>query len=181
MERMTKEEFISGSGFFSGGGREEFENETTCHESDPVINFAYTDYGGDVFDIVGIKFFSEKYPDNIIKEYTGWNGENAVVFNTPDNPMLVQSFFEAIDDYLLGFEDIEETFWEVEDKFFEEFVTFVLTDMLSDYEFDKDKVDEWLHEEKMGYYNVTTQGIDFCSSSLEKEMLEANLITPKKD
>ena len=49
-------------------------------ENDTIINFAYTDYGGDFFDKVCIKYFSEKYPNNIVKENTSYYGENAFIF-----------------------------------------------------------------------------------------------------
>jgi len=176
MEKLTRLNVQCGKGFFSYGSREDLLENVKGIDTDPMINFAYTDYGGDVFEITCINFFSEKYPDNIMVEDTSYYGKNAMVYNTPNNPTLVQDFLEATDNYLLGFENIEETFQDVEDKFFDEFVNYVLTDSLRGYAFDKEKVSNWLYEEKSGYYNTTTQGIDFNESELIKELRKTGLI-----
>jgi hypothetical protein len=142
-----------------------------------VISFAYTDYGGDFLDKVAIAYFKENYPDNIISEYAGYNGENAYVFGEP-----AQEWIDTTDDYPLGFEDIEDMYYQLRTEAeFEDFDYFLDDLKRDEYVFDKDEVMQWLLENKDGYYSITTQGIDFSSSDLTDELLEEGLISKEDE
>lgn len=80
--------------------------DAKAKQSNIYINFAYTDYGGDFFDRVSIAYFKENYPDNIVYESTSWNGENAYIFGE-----IAKKFKEETDNYLLGFESMEDYFF----------------------------------------------------------------------
>lgn len=62
---------------------ESLVQEAQEKHSNIYLNFAYTDYGGTLLDKVIISYFKEYYPENIVHEYTSWNGENAFVFGEP--------------------------------------------------------------------------------------------------
>lgn len=102
-------DFINGCSF--GYGTPELKELAKSKQSDIYINFAYTDYGGDFFDRVAIAYFKENHPDNIVYESTSWNGENAYIFGE-----IAKEFKEATDNYLLGFEDIEDYYYEKEQE-----------------------------------------------------------------
>jgi len=159
----------------------ERSNEKNCIESGNYLNFAYTDYGGDFLDIVFIDYFLSHYPENIVVEDTGYSGRNAIVFNTEKNPDLIDRYTNETEDYLLGFEDVEEFHSEKESEAFLEFVEFFIEQELTgDFIFDREKVEEWLHEERYGYFAITTQGIDCNTRQLIDDLFNANLITTKQ-
>jgi hypothetical protein len=136
-----------------------------------VISFAYTDYGGDFLDKVAIEYFKENYPENTLFEYAGYGGENAFVFGEP-----AQEWINSTEDYPLGFEGIEEFYYQMQnDAEYEGFEYFV-DDLSRDYTFDKEEVMSWLMENKGGYYSVYPSGVDFSWSDLTDELLEEGLI-----
>jgi hypothetical protein len=136
-----------------------------------VISFAYTDYGGDFLDKVAIEYFKENYPENTLFEYAGYGGENAFVFGEP-----AQEWINSTEDYPLGFEGIEEFYYQMQnDAEFEGFEYFV-DDLSRDYTFDKEEVMSWLMENKGGYYSVYPSGVDFSYGDLTDELLEEGLI-----
>jgi hypothetical protein len=136
-----------------------------------VISFAYTDYGGDFLDKVAIAYFSEYYPENIIKENSGWGGENAFVFGEP-----AKEWIETTEDYPLGFEDFESYYYEKENEQQLEDFDYFLDEISRDYSFDKDAVLDWLLENRSGYYGITTQGLDFSWEDLTEELVNEGLI-----
>ncbi len=136
-----------------------------------VISFAYTDYGGDFLDKVAIEYFKENYPENTLFEYAGYGGENAFVFGEP-----AQEWINSTEDYPLGFEGIEEFYYQMQnDAEYEGFEYFV-DDLARDYTFDKEEVMSWLMENKGGYYSVNTSGVDFSYGDLTDELLQEGLI-----
>ena len=119
-----------------------------------VISFAYTDYGGDFLDKVAIRYFEENYPENTLVENTIYGGQNAYVCGEP-----AQEWIDSTDDYPLGFENIEDLYYEMQNEAEYESFDMFLDDLeRDDYVFDKDEVMEWLMENKGGYYSMTTQG-----------------------
>ena len=146
-------------------------------DDDQVLNFAYTDYGGDFFDKVAIEFFLENYPDNIVVEHTMYSGKNAIVFGEP-----AREFAEASERYILGFDNIEDYYYQMqyeqERKDFERF----LDDMekYNNYKVSKEALD-WLLENKSGYYSMLTTGLDFSESDLEEELVNEGLLEKNEE
>lgn len=140
-------------------------------------NFAYTDYGGTFFDKVCIAYFRENCPDNFVSEKTGWRGENGILFNTPDDTNLVEDFREATANYLLGYGNLEEFYyemqWEQTEKDFECF----LEDLKRDY-FVKSGTLNYLLDNYSGYFSMQANSLDFCYSKLEKDLKKENWIFP---
>ena len=138
---------------------------------DVVINFAYTDYGGDFFDKVCISFFSEKYPNNIVKENTGWNGENAFVFGE-----VAAEFLEVTQNYLLGYEDIESFYYEMENEEREAGIKYFIESINKDkYELNPEIPSDF-YEYVEGYCNVLTSGLDYSESNMIDKAIETGLI-----
>jgi hypothetical protein len=146
-------------------------------DDDQVLNFAFTDYGGDFFDKVAIEFFLENYPDNIVVEHTMYSGKNAIVFGEP-----AREFAEASERYILGFDNIEDYYYQMqyeqERKDFERF----LDDMekYNNYKVSKEALD-WLLENKSGYYSMLTTGLDFSESDLEEELVNEGLLEKNEE
>jgi hypothetical protein len=136
-----------------------------------VISFAYTDYGGDFLDKVAIRYFQENYPENTLVENTSYFGKNAYVFGEP-----AKEWIETTEDYPLGFEDFESYYYEKEYEQQLEDFDYFLDEISGDYSFDKNAVLNWLLENRSGYYNITTQGLDFSSSDLTDELVNKGLI-----
>jgi hypothetical protein len=151
--------------------REKLGIETDSLGDNYVISFAYTDYGGDFLDKVAIAYFSETYPENTIKENSGWGGENAFVFGEP-----AKEWIEQTQDYPLGFEDFEDFYMQKENEQEAEDFNYFLDDLNSDYTFDREAVIDWLMENRSGYYGMTTQGLDFSWTDLTEELVNEGLI-----
>jgi len=159
--------------------RDEFRKKSKIKgdnvENHYVIAFAYTDYGGDFFDKVAIAYFEENYPNNIVVENSGYGGQNALVWGTP-----AEEFIEQTEDSFLGFEDIEEFYFQMENEETYKSFEYYLDDLARDYEFDKEAVMDWLMENKSGYYSLRTDGLDFSYSSLTDELELEGLIEKEK-
>ena len=103
-----------------GYGSDELVELAKSKQSDTYINLAYSDYGGSFFDRVVIAYFKENHPDNIVYESTFWNGENAYIFGE-----IAKEFLEETDEYLLGFEGIEEYYCEKEQELLDDMYLFL--------------------------------------------------------
>jgi len=173
------------SGFYASPALEreaiERSTEKNCIESGNYLNFAYTNYGGYFLDVVFMDYFLENYPENIVIENTIYFGRNAIVFNTDKNPDLIDCFTIETEDYILSFEDVEEFYTEKELEVFLDFVkVFIEEELIGEFIFDREKVNEWLHNERYGYFEITTQGIDCNTQQLVDDLIDANLITTKE-
>ena len=147
------------------------ELRAKINPEDIIINFAYTDYGGDFFDKVCIAFFAKNYPENIVKENTGWSGENAFIFG-----QVAADFMEATDNYLLGYEDIESFYYEMENEEREAGIKYFLESINEDkYEVSKEIPDEF-YEYVEGHCNILTSGLDYCESDLIEKAIETGLL-----
>jgi hypothetical protein len=151
--------------------REKLGIKTDSLGDNYVISFAYTDYGGDFLDKVAIAYFSENYPENTIKENSGWGGENAFVFGEP-----AKEWIEQTQDYALGFEDFEDFYYEKQNEQEGDDFNYFLDEIVRDYTFDREVVIDWLMENKSGYYGMTTQGLDFSWTDLTAELVNEGLI-----
>jgi hypothetical protein len=145
-------------------------------KGDSVIGFAYTDYGGDFFDKVCIEYFAENHPENFVWEHAGWNGKNGILFGD-----IVDRFIEDTKDYLLGFDDIESKFYQLENDTESEAFTYFLAELQNDYEFDGEKCYNWLMENKSGYYTVMASGLDYDHDELLNCLIEEKLIVKIED
>lgn len=133
-------------------------------EDQYYIAFAYTDYGGDFLDYLFIEYFKEEYPDNILTEKTMYFGQNGIVFGK-----IAKECFDVSQNYLLGFEQIEEYYSEkqieIEAAAFQDFIKDEYND--EDEEI-KERIINLLIEERSGYYSIlSSQTLDFCWSELK--------------
>lgn len=145
-----------------------------------VIAFAYTDYGGDYLDKVAIEYFLENYPNNIVVENTSYFGKNAFVFGEP-----ATKWIESTEDYPLGFEDFESYYYEQEFIQTENDFNYFLNELENDDEFvfemDKSSILEYLMENYSGYFNMTTQGLDYNSSYLLDDLIDNGYISKNEN
>jgi hypothetical protein len=157
--------------FASESLREELESK--MKKGDPIVSFAYTDYGGSFGDKVAIEYFKENHPKNIVFENTGYGGQNGIVFGEPAKEFLKES-----KNYLLGYEDMESFYYEmVSEQEVKDFKMF-LSDIKNKYIVKKDALN-WLTENKGGYYSMEPNGLDFSYEDLEKELEQEGLIKRK--
>ena len=164
-------------GFASESLRDGADLANRLAKGETVVNFAYTDYGGDFFDKVAIAYFKEKYPDNIVSETTSYSGENGLLFGD-----VAKEFLEEFQRYPLGFEDMEELYSKMQSEQEDESFKFFVDDELKGkYEYDEQKVMDWLRENKGGMYHIEPNALDFSYSELIKDLEEAGMIKPKSE
>lgn len=141
-------------------------------KDDTIVNFAYTDYGGDFFDKVAIEFFIKEYPLSIVCEDTIHSGKNAFIFGD-----VAKEFIEETENYLLSFDYIEDFYfdkqYQQETEDFQRFLDDI--EMYDDYKINPNALD-YLLENRSGYYNITTHGLDFCESELIGYCINAGII-----
>jgi hypothetical protein len=93
-----------------------------------------------------------------------------------------REFAEASERYILGFDNIEDYYYQMqyeqERKDFERF----LDDMekYNNYKVSKEALD-WLLENKSGYYSMLTTGLDFSESDLEEELVNEGLLEKNEE
>jgi hypothetical protein len=151
--------------------KEELKNR--IKENDFIVCFAYTDYGGEFFDKVAIEYFKKHYPENILIENTVYSGKNCFFFGE-----VAREFWQASEDNFLNFENLEDFYMQrISEQENEDFIYFIDNELKDKFLFNYDNVLNYLLEEKSGYYNITTQGIDFCWQSLTEELLKNNIIS----
>ena len=150
-----------------------------------VIAFGYSDYGGDFYDKVAIAYFRENYPDNTIVENTGYSGEIAVVFGEP-----AKEYMEQTENYPLGFENIEEAFYEAEyDARYEGINDFINEELIPKYEINPKnelEIDNWddvnrLLEEQFSPSVLSSGQIDYSSSEWIEHLEDLEVIQEKSD
>lgn len=147
------------------------ELQAKIKPEDIIINFAYTDYGGDFFDKVCIAFFAENYPNNIVKEDTYYYGQNAFIFGE-----VAKEFLEVTENYLLGFDGIESFYYEMENEEREAGIKFFIEGLDTDkYEISEEIPSEF-YEYVEGYCNVLTSGLDYSESDMIEKAIETGLI-----
>jgi hypothetical protein len=157
-----------------GYGSEKLVELAKSKQSDIYINFAYTDYGGDFFDRIAIAYFKENHPDNIVYENTYFNGENAYIFGE-----IAKEFKEETDNYLLGFESIEEYYFEKEREMLDALYLFLFEEYNERICTNRDNFIEFLRNNFTNEcsYNVMSTMVDYSPSDVEKLLIENNLIT----
>lgn len=109
MEVLTFKEFKEGKkGYFSD---REALNDEGLNDNDRVVNFAYTDYGGDFFDNIAIQYIIQECK-NFVVESTVYYGKNLVLYG-----IEAVEFIEAFEQYPLGFRDIESFYYQCESDY----------------------------------------------------------------
>jgi len=161
-------------------GSDELKEElkSKIKENDFIVCFAYTDYGGDFFDRVAIAYFEENYPDNTISENTCYYGKNCFIFGE-----VAREFWQKQENYLLGFENMEDFYYTMESKYtYHSFENF-LEDIKDKYIFKFESAMEYLLQEKSGYYSLLSSGeLDICWENLIEELLKEKIIfTPEEN
>lgn len=150
-----------------------------------VIAFGYSDYGGDFFDKVAIAYFRENYPDNIIWGNIAFGGETAVVFGEP-----AKEYMEQTENYPLGFENIENAFYEAEyDARYEGINDFINEELIPKYEINPKnelEIDNWddvnrLLEEQFSPSVLSSGQIDYSSSQWIEHLEDLEVIQEKSD
>ena len=131
-------------------------DEARAKKSNEYINIAYTDYGGSFFDKVLISYFKKKYPKNIVSESICWNGENAFIFGD-----IVDKLIEETKEYILGFEDIENYYCNMEQEEYNKYIDGLIRDGLIT-ESERDLAYEYLYETA----HMETFGVDIDESRL---------------
>lgn len=164
------------NGYASDSLRAELEGHAADASAFPVVNLAYTDYGGDFFDKVAIAYFIEKHPANILVEKTCYFGQNALVFGE-----IAATFAEETEKYPLGFEGLEDYYYAAESAEYDKAFASFMDEELRVYTFDKDAVLEWLDENKRGNCDITTQGVDYCSICWVSDLTRDGLITKTEE
>lgn len=126
------------------------------------------------FDRVAIAYFKENHPDNIVYESTSWNGENAYIFGE-----IAKEFKEATDNYLLGFENIEDYYWEKEQEMLDALYLFLFEEYNERICTNRDNFIEFLRDNFTNEcsYNITSTMVDYSPSDVEKLLIENHLIT----
>ncbi|HAE88174.1 TPA: hypothetical protein DCG86_09155 [Candidatus Marinimicrobia bacterium] len=157
--------------------REKFEK--FVHVFPVVLVCNYTDYSGSYLDHVIIDYFKARYPDNIVSEFTNWNGENGIIFGSKE---FMDELRESMEDYPLGFRDLEDFYSELQMEDEAEFWEFFISEIPCYYEFDRETVLDWLNENRSGYYGQNPDGsLDVYSDLLIEEMVEAGVLKPVED
>ena len=174
MQKLTIEQIENGNGFASPELRQKARELAEKHGVDVLLNCAYTDYGGDFLDRVYIEHFRRNEPDRIVWEPTGWSGENAFIALRPDE-------WQEHSQYpLVG--DTEDTYTELEAQLYAEMADSVIENLeFEGYEFDKEKVRDWIQRNAYGYYRLYPNFVDYSESEVFGELEKAGLIKPKAE
>ena len=167
MQNLTIKDVLNGKGFISYAMRDNIK-ELNLNDDTIVVNFAYTDYGGDFFDKVAIEYFSIiQYSNCFIVENTCYYGKNAVLFGS-----VAKDFIEATKNYPLGYDDIEDFYSNME----REAQIEQAKEFLNDYKDEdnnklSDKVKDdclYIIIDKLSEHSILSSGtIDICESELE--------------
>ena len=176
MEKITFKDFKNGKGFFDIYLRDEdikLLTDDGIKDDDILINFAYTDYGGDFFDRVAIEFFSDKKYSNCFHSHnTVYYGKNGILWGN-----IARDFLEASERHPLGYENIEDFYFQKEREAQEK----QAHEFLNDY---KDDNGEELNEKQKNYalgticeelqnHSILSSGtIDICEDTLIKTLQE---------
>jgi len=173
MEKLTYDQIVAGDGYLS----RELRNDIPKIKNGVYVNFAYTDYGGDFFDKVCIEFFKERYPKYCICEDTCYYGQNMILWGK-----VAKEFLKETESYLLGFEDIEQFFSELEYQEKQDFIdNCSYDDLCRELGIDKDNVKE---SNKVRLYEALYDntyldcGVSFYSN-IDKAVEDLKLGQPK--
>lgn len=176
---VSAKELDEGTGFFGSRGLVD-ELKEKMKKGDTVVNFAYTDYGGDFMDRVAIQYFQEEHPDSIVFENTRFFGKNAFIFGD-----VAKEFVEATKSYLLGFESMEEFYSEkqseAEDASFQSFIDDISEDKYK-FVYGKEEALKQIREEFSGYWGINSDGqADYSEDKMIDFLIDAGQLVEKSD
>lgn len=173
MEKMTFKDFKHGKGYFDISLRDDdivLLQEEGVKDDDIIINFAYTDYGGDFLDKVCIQFFLDRKEKTFHAHNTVYYGKNAILWGD-----IAKKFLEECQSYPLGFENLEDFYSEKEGEARDK----QAQDFLNDYK-DEDNKELSEHEkecafniicDKLSEHSILPSGtIDICESELDEAL-----------
>ena len=154
MESLTLKSFEAGKGFWYD--REDLVKELReegLTDDSIIINFAYTDYGGDFLDNVFIKYFEEEKTKTFAVQNTVYYGKNAILWGKLADEVKADS-----QNYPLGFRSIEDFYFQKE----AEAIDKGIIDFLGDYKNENGEVltDE---ENKAVFYFLSQECFDCFS------------------
>lgn len=172
MEKLTFKDFKNGKGFWHD--KEEdiiiLENEG-LKDNDIIVNFAFTDYGGDYFDKVCIEYFEENKEKNFLSHKTVYYGKNGILYGK-----IAENFWEETQNYLLGYKDIEDYYFQSQYKIQNEetknFLNEVKYNDLELTEETKDLCFPYLLEYFEDKNILSSGSIDFCYSEAEEKLFD---------
>lgn len=172
MEVLTLKSFEAGKGFWYD--REEDIKELRAQglkDTDIIVNFAYTDYGGNFIDNVFIEYFENKNSHCFKVQDTVYYGKNAILWGKEAQEVKAQS-----QNYILGYEDIENFYLQKEN----EAVDKGIIDFLGDYKKENEEVltDEenkavffFLSRECFDCFSVQSGGnVDYSTDTVNLEI-----------
>ena len=117
-------------------------------------------------------------------ENIGWNEKPLQITTrilTTKSTNFIQEFKEATDNYLLGFEDIEDYYYEKEQEMLDELYLFLYNEYVESERIctNRDNFIEFLRENFMNEcsYNVMPTMVDYSPSDVENLLIENHLIT----
>ena len=141
--------------------------EAKAKNAKQYVNIAYTDYGGTFFDKVLISFIEKYHPNNIVSENTCWNGKNAFIFGD-----ILQQLIEDTNDYLLKFETLEEYFYEMEQKEYDDCINMLIDEgVINNEYYERDFARQYLEENAY----ISTIGVDVNFDDLVEAVKEWRL------
>ena len=171
MEKLTFKDFKAGKGFWADREEDVITLEAQgLKDNDIIINFAYTDYGGDFVDNVCIEYFIEEARQDKTLNFnwhkTAYYGKNGILWGD-----IAVKFWEACQNYLLGYDGIEDFYYT---KLYEAQLS-QAQDFLNDYEktLEKPFDDNFakavipILTDVLNNYNILPSGqIDICENTL---------------
>ena len=172
MESFTLKEFEAGKGFWYD--REDLIKELKAQglkDTDIIVNFAYTDYGGHFIDNVFIQYFEENKSITFAVQETVYYGKNAILWGKEAQEVKAQS-----ENYPLGYENIEDFYYQKENEAIDKGII----DFLGDFKLENGEVltDEenkavfyFLSQEGLGLFSVQSGGnVDYSTESVTLEI-----------
>ena len=154
MESFTLKDFEAGKGFWYD--REDLIKELKAQglkDTDIIVNFAYTDYGGHFIDNVFIQYFEENKSITFAVQETVYYGKNAILWGKEAQEVKAQSV-----NYPLGYENIEDFYYQKENEAIDKGII----DFLGEYKNENEEVltDE---ENKAVFYFLSQECLDLFS------------------
>lgn len=137
---------------------EELIEEVLQNKSDVYINVSYTDYGGTFMHKCLIDYISENYPQNIIKELTSWNGENAFIFGD-----VAKDIKESLDNKSFPYWD---NFCDYFTEREEEEKRKCANEYIQENDIIKEREKEVIYDFFFDNSNVCTFGVDYCETDI---------------
>jgi hypothetical protein len=169
-----------------GFGSDELKSQVLkrLRKGDVYINFAYSNYSGDFYDKAVIEYLKTLEEGKLFEEFycehSHYFGQNAYLTG-----LLAREFLESIEDYLLGFRELEPFFYELEEKSFLKTINdLIIPDIESDREIELTDEQKAIITAKILERDVLSHSadiVDYSTETIEEmvnEMLPVNNMCP---